>query len=81
MRNVIVLIVGDYESQYINIKFDSAEMLNQQIEKSIVELGIGCVSVIIEDVAVFSSNEILFLIKNDIEIWLYTTPNIKFGVY
>jgi len=67
MREVIVLIVGDYKSQYINIEFDTVEMLNQQIENIIDELDIGCVSVIIEDDDIFSQNEILFLNENDIE--------------
>lgn len=35
MREVTVLIVGDYESQFVNIEFDAVEMLNQQIEKII----------------------------------------------
>ena len=70
MREVIVLIVGDYKSQYINIEFDTVEMLNQQIENIIDELDIGCVSVIIEDDDIFSQNEILFLNENDIETWV-----------
>jgi hypothetical protein len=68
MREVIVLIVGDYKSQYINVEFDTVEMLNQQIDNIIDELDIGCVSVIIEDDDIFSQKEILFLNENDIEI-------------
>ena len=44
-------------------------MLNQQIEKIIDELGIGCVSICIDDNTIFSQSEILFLNENDIEIW------------
>ena len=35
MKNIIDLIVGDYESQFVNIEYDAVEMLNQQIEKII----------------------------------------------
>ena len=68
MKNIIDLIVGDYESQFVNIEFDAVEMLNQQIEKIIDELVIGCVSIFIDDDTIFSPSEILFLNENDIEI-------------
>ena len=79
MREVTVLIVGDYESQFVNIEFDAVEMLNQQIEKIIDELGIGCVSICIDDDTIFSPSEILFFNENDIEI---IAPNIpsNFGI-
>ena len=67
-RNVIVLIVGNYEEEYINIEFDTVERLNQLIDNSIGELGIGCVSVEIEDTDNFSQEEILYLENQHIVI-------------
>lgn len=66
-RNVIVLIVGNYKGEYINIEFDTVERLNQLIDNSIGELGIGCVSVEIEDTDIFSQEEIEYLKNRNIE--------------
>jgi hypothetical protein len=68
MRDVIVLIVGNYSHQFVNIKFDSVEILNQEIDNIIDKLGIGCVSVEIEDISCFTDEEIIFLENQHIVI-------------
>ena len=51
-----------------NIGLDTVERLNQLIDNSIGELGIGCVSVEIEDTDNFSQEEILYLENQHIVI-------------
>lgn len=66
-RNVTVLIIGDYLSQYGNIDFDSISDLNKKIDECIDEFNIGCVSVYLEDIEDFTEDELLFLKKNGVE--------------
>jgi hypothetical protein len=66
-RNVTVLIIGDYLSQYGNIDFDSISDLNKKIDECIDEFGIGCVSVYIEDIEEFTEEELTFLEENGVE--------------
>lgn len=68
MRDVTVLIVGDFKSSYVNVEFDSVENLIKSIDDIIYELGIGSVSIEIEDDTKFSPIEISFLNTNDIII-------------
>lgn len=67
IRNVVVLIIGDYQSQYGSIDFTSVEELNELTELCIEEFGIGCTTVFIEDTSEFSEDELKYLEENDFE--------------
>lgn len=67
IRNVVVLIIGDYQSQYGSINFTSVEELNELTEQCIEEFGIGCTTVFIEDTSEFSEEELNYLEENDFE--------------
>lgn len=69
MREVMVLIVGDYLHSYTNIEFDTVENLDKLIDEAIDELSIGCVSVEIEEKEIFTQEEIIFLQEKNIEIY------------
>lgn len=69
MRDVMVLIVGDYLHSYTNIEFDTVENLDKLIDEAIDELSIGCVSVEIEEKEIFTQEEIIFLQEKNIEIY------------
>ena len=69
MREVIVLIIGDYLHSYTNIEFDTVENLDKLIDEAIDELSIGCVSVEIEEKEIFTQEEIIFLQEKNIEIY------------
>ena len=69
MREVIVLIVGDYLHTYINIEFNTVEELDKLIDEAIEELKIGFVSAVIEDSENFTQEEIKFLQELDVEIY------------
>jgi hypothetical protein len=69
MREVMVLIVGDYLHSYTNIKFDTVENLDKLIDEALDELSIGCVSVEIEEKEIFTQEEIIFLQEKHIEIY------------
>jgi hypothetical protein len=69
MREVMVLIVGDYLNSYTNIEFDTVENLDKLIDEALDELGIGCVSVTIEEKEIFTQEEVIFLQVKHIEIY------------
>ena len=69
MREVMVLIVGDYLHSYTNIEFDTVENLDKLIDEAVDELGIGCVFVRIEEKEIFTQEEVVFLQENHIEIY------------
>ena len=69
MREVMVLIVGDYLHSYTNIEFDTVENLDKLIDEAVDELDIGCVSVTIEEKEIFTQEEVVFLQEKHIEIY------------
>ena len=68
MREVMILIVGDYLHSYINIEFNTVEELDKLIDNAIEELEIGFVSAVIEDSENFTQEEIKFLQEHHVEI-------------
>ncbi len=69
MREVMILIVGDYLHTYINIEFNTVEELDKLIDEAIKELEIGFVSAVIEDSSNFTQEEIKFLRETYVEIY------------
>jgi hypothetical protein len=68
MREVMVIIVGDYLHSYTNIEFNTVEELDKLIDEAIEKLEIGFVSAVIEDSSNFTQKEIKFLQEHDVEI-------------